>query len=138
ISVRTLGSASSIASLRTRSAPTVASMIWIGALPGRNPGILIPSARRLAAVFLASEIASSAMWNLTRRSKGPVSVMLVVIGSFQTRAVRPCRTALEGDRRDLNPRLPGPQPGALPTELRPPCRVDHRRPREDSNPQPTD
>lgn len=27
----------------------------------------------------------------------------------------------EGDRRDSNPRHPGPQPGALPTELRPPC-----------------
>lgn len=26
-----------------------------------------------------------------------------------------------GDRRDSNPRHPGPQPGALPTELRPPC-----------------
>jgi hypothetical protein len=25
-----------------------------------------------------------------------------------------------GERRDLNPRHPGPQPGALPTELRPP------------------
>src|SRR5207247_9999471 len=25
-----------------------------------------------------------------------------------------------GDRRDSNPRRPGPQPGALPTELRPP------------------
>jgi hypothetical protein len=28
--------------------------------------------------------------------------------------------ASKGDRRDLNPRLPGPQPGALPTELRSP------------------
>ncbi len=27
---------------------------------------------------------------------------------------------LRGERRDLNPRPPGPQPGALPTELRPP------------------
>ena len=26
-----------------------------------------------------------------------------------------------GERRGLNPRPPGPQPGALPTELRPPC-----------------
>src|SRR3989337_770239 len=26
----------------------------------------------------------------------------------------------EGERRDSNPRPPGPQPGALPTELRPP------------------
>ena len=25
-----------------------------------------------------------------------------------------------GERRDLNPRPPGPQPGALPTELLPP------------------
>ena len=29
-----------------------------------------------------------------------------------------------GDRRDLNPRRPGPQPGALPTELRPPCKFN--------------
>jgi phosphoglycolate phosphatase len=27
----------------------------------------------------------------------------------------------KGERRDSNPRPPGPQPGALPTELRPPC-----------------
>src|SRR4051812_3475218 len=27
---------------------------------------------------------------------------------------------LRGERRDSNPRPPGPQPGALPTELRPP------------------
>src|SRR3954451_4310138 len=30
-----------------------------------------------------------------------------------------------GGGRDSNPRPPGPQPGALPTELRPP-RVEHR------------
>jgi hypothetical protein len=29
-------------------------------------------------------------------------------------------TTIQGDRRGSNPRLPGPQPGALPTELRPP------------------
>ena len=28
---------------------------------------------------------------------------------------------IRGERRDLNPRPPGPQPGALPAELRPPC-----------------
>src|SRR5258706_1269908 len=28
----------------------------------------------------------------------------------------------KGDRRDSNPRHPGPQPGALPTELRPPSK----------------
>ena len=32
-----------------------------------------------------------------------------------------CRDFNEGERRDSNPRPPGPQPGALPTELRPPC-----------------
>jgi adenylate cyclase len=32
--------------------------------------------------------------------------------------------SLEGERRDLNPRPPGPQPGALPTELRPPGSVE--------------
>lgn len=31
------------------------------------------------------------------------------------------RISPKGDRRDSNPRRPGPQPGALPTELRPPC-----------------
>src|ERR1039458_4605996 len=31
-----------------------------------------------------------------------------------------CRQFVKGERRDLNPRPPGPQPGALPTELRPP------------------
>ena len=31
-----------------------------------------------------------------------------------------CRHFLRGERRDSNPRPPGPQPGALPTELRPP------------------
>jgi hypothetical protein len=34
--------------------------------------------------------------------------------------VSPAKTVW-GDRRDLNPRPPGPQPGALPAELRPPC-----------------
>src|ERR1700722_3991925 len=29
----------------------------------------------------------------------------------------------KGDRRDSNPRRPGPQPGALPTELRPPSEL---------------
>src|SRR5881394_2315379 len=29
----------------------------------------------------------------------------------------------KGDRRDSNPRRPGPQPGALPTELRPPLDI---------------
>ena len=32
-------------------------------------------------------------------------------------------TSMEGERGDSNPRPPGPQPGALPAELRPPCRV---------------
>ena len=32
-------------------------------------------------------------------------------------------TAKWGERRDLNPRPPGPQPGALPTELLPPQNV---------------
>ena len=29
-----------------------------------------------------------------------------------------------GERRGLNPRHPGPQPGALPAELRPPRLID--------------
>ena len=32
-----------------------------------------------------------------------------------------CRDFVRGERRDSNPRPPGPQPGALPAELRPPC-----------------
>ena len=32
-----------------------------------------------------------------------------------------CRHFSRGERGDSNPRPPGPQPGALPTELRPPC-----------------
>jgi hypothetical protein len=32
----------------------------------------------------------------------------------------PCRGFLRGERGDSNPRPPGPQPGALPAELRPP------------------
>ncbi len=35
--------------------------------------------------------------------------------------------ALRGERRDLNPRPLGPQPSALPTELRSPCLYNHRR-----------
>jgi hypothetical protein len=35
-----------------------------------------------------------------------------------------CRDSLRGERRDSNPRPPGPQPGALPTELRPPSRAE--------------
>ncbi len=31
-----------------------------------------------------------------------------------------CRSFVRGERGDSNPRPPGPQPGALPTELRPP------------------
>jgi hypothetical protein len=41
-----------------------------------------------------------------------------------------CCSWRQGDRRDSNPRRPGPQPGALPTELRPPYRtgiLDRRR-----------
>ena len=30
---------------------------------------------------------------------------------------------MRGERRDSNPRPPGPQPGALPAELRPPSRL---------------
>src|SRR3954454_21083199 len=35
----------------------------------------------------------------------------------------PVTRAREGERRDSNPRPPGPQPGALPAELRPPRRL---------------
>src|SRR5204863_408148 len=41
-------------------------------------------------------------------------------------AKAPSNTAFAwGERRDLNPRHPGPQPGALPTELRPPSLPGH-------------
>src|SRR5947209_19225781 len=40
-------------------------------------------------------------------------------------AKRPAvRAFLRGERWDSNPRPPGPQPGALPTELRPPGRFE--------------
>src|SRR5262249_7678763 len=35
--------------------------------------------------------------------------------------------SIKGERRDSNPRPPGPQPGALPAELRPPRTVGGRR-----------
>ena len=43
-------------------------------------------------------------------------------GMRRSRSCKPRRGAAsrEGDRRDSNPRPPGPQPGALPAELRPP------------------
>src|SRR2546421_1063402 len=45
----------------------------------------------------------------------------------------------QGDRRDSNPRRPGPQPGALPTELRPPCvRLCNYFYRVECDSQPTD
>jgi hypothetical protein len=71
--------------------------------------------------------------------KPPVGGELRKLGEFgrSARMLGPARTSrnpwfvrdswtfavgaeLEGERRDLNPRPPGPQPGALPTELRPP------------------
>ncbi len=81
-SVSTGGTRSSIASLRTRSAPTVASTIGTGALPGRKPAILTSLDSFLAAAFLASSIWASVMWNRTRRSKGPASVMVAVMCSL--------------------------------------------------------
>src|SRR5919108_5712663 len=42
--------------------------------------------------------------------------------SDRGRSPTPVRSR-EGERRDSNPRPPGPQPGALPTELRPPRRA---------------
>src|SRR4051812_17979646 len=40
--------------------------------------------------------------------------------SVLKRKTQPQRGFTRGERRDLNPRPPGPQPGALPAELRPP------------------
>src|SRR4051794_23188852 len=44
-----------------------------------------------------------------------------------TQKTPPKRGFPKGERRDLNPRPPGPQPGALPTELRPPGAVESSR-----------
>src|SRR4051794_15808929 len=41
-------------------------------------------------------------------------------GHHETKKPRQSGAFLRGERRDLNPRPPGPQPGALPAELRPP------------------
>jgi hypothetical protein len=46
----------------------------------------------------------------------------VFTGPENRRSPAICRASREGERGDSNPRPPGPQPGALPTELRPPRR----------------
>ena len=78
-SVRVGGTRSSIASRRTRSAPTVASTTGTGAFPGRKPWILTSLASLRAAPRLAAVICSSVSWNLTMRSNCPDSVTVVVI-----------------------------------------------------------
>ena len=51
----------------------------------------------------------------------PVSVPVAGTARSGYRRTWPiCRDFARGERRDSNPRPPGPQPGALPTELRPP------------------
>ncbi len=46
------------------------------------------------------------------------------IKTLQGQIMPICRPFMRGERGDSNPRPPGPQPGALPTELRPP-RAEH-------------
>src|SRR5215210_2129422 len=50
-------------------------------------------------------------------------VMNSVLPASPSAIVRPPEGFVRGERRDSNPRPPGPQPGALPTELRPPRRL---------------
>ena len=69
-------------SLRRRVEPTAASMTGTGALPGRNPGIFMSSESLREVAALPAVIWSSVRWKVTSRSKGPVSVTLIVIGSF--------------------------------------------------------
>jgi hypothetical protein len=53
--------------------------------------------------------------------------VLVITKEAYLRAERADLQGFEGERRDSNPRPPGPQPGALPAELRPPrCRPGAR------------
>jgi molybdopterin adenylyltransferase len=76
-------------------------------------------------------------WMLSRAVAGTRGSCLIVNLPGSPKAVEQCSAAIEralphalellagttrGERRDLNPRPPGPQPGALPTELRPPSR----------------
>ena len=42
-------------------------------------------------------------------------------GPWKQKTPQGCGVNFWGERRGLNPRPPGPQPGALPTELLPPC-----------------
>jgi hypothetical protein len=44
----------------------------------------------------------------------------LTVQACRSRILLICSGKLKGERRGLNPRPPGPQPGALPTELRPP------------------
>ena len=60
------------------------------------------------------------------RMTGPSAADAFVIAR-RVRAPRPGAKFVEGERRDSNPRPPGPQPGALPAELRPPGRSESRR-----------
>src|ERR1700710_2218691 len=53
-------------------------------------------------------------WSTTKRVRGPAASARAELSELP-----PAR----GERRDSNPRPPGPQPGALPTELRPPRRL---------------
>src|SRR5690606_14932439 len=117
------GMASSIASERRRSRPTAASTTGRGALPGRKPFNFRSCERRRAAAFLAASISASVNSKPMRRSKGPasrtVTVMTLLIGGSNglggSNSRRPFAGAAApwGDRGDLNPRPPGPQPGAL-------------------------
>src|SRR5690348_5983532 len=53
-----------------------------------------------------------------RRARPPASTSPAICDAFMQKGW--------GERGDSNPRHPGPQPGALPAELRPPSRVTRR------------
>src|SRR6266498_1294966 len=60
----------------------------------------------------------------TRRAAARFTMSAVGVGSTQRNGPGPAEVGLGaaawGELWDLNPRHPGPQPGALPTELHPP------------------
>ncbi len=82
------GSASSTASARRESAPTIRSTIDRGALPGRKPLILSRCDSLRAAASLASSNSASSMCRVSSRSNGPASVTSLCTLRTPRRVVR--------------------------------------------------
>src|SRR3954449_10423087 len=77
-------------------------------LRGRPPY----ASRRIAEGLLSQETPPRRCIHMLGMDRGPDNEHPALAGVF------------EGERRDSNQRPPGPQPGALPAELRPPGRVE--------------